>query len=258
MTRFPTLLLTIATATILGACSATSGSPASPTPGASSLNGRTYLSTGAAGVTLVPGTRVTITFKDGNLAANAGCNSMGGAYTLDGNHLKTGQMMTTEMGCAALLMTQDQWLTSFLADVTIALDGAKLTMTHGTIVLTLLDKTVATPNKPLEGTLWLLDGIASKGATSSVPQGVISSIRIVDGKLEVHTGCNSGGGDVNVTADSMTFGPLVLSKKACAAGPGAVEGAVTSVLTGTVAYSIDAVVLILNPRGDGLTYRAAP
>ena len=257
MTRLHALLLTAATAVIVAACSS-SGAPASPTAGALALDGHTYLSTGSTGVTLVPGTQVTITFKDGNLSAAAGCNSMGGAYKLDGDHLTTGQMITTEMGCAAPLMAQDQWLATFLADVRLALDGDTLTMTQGDTTLTLLDKTVATPDKPIEGTTWILDAIANGGAASSIPQGVVSTLRIVDGKAEVNTGCNSGGGDVTVTGDSLTFGPLMLTKKACQADTASVEGAVTAVLTGTVVYEIDADTLVLQPRADGLIYRAAP
>jgi len=257
MTRLPTLLLAIATITLLGACTG-SGSTGSPTPAALDLNGHTYLSTGTTGITLVPGTHITITFRDGNLSAGGGCNSLGGPYKLDGDHLTTGQMITTEMGCAAPLMAQDQWLAKFLADVHLTQDGDTLTMTQGGTVLTLLDKTVATPDKPIEGTRWVLDSIANGGAASSIPQGVVSTLRFVDGKAEVDTGCNTGGTDVAVTGDSLTFGTLVLTKKACQADAAAVESAVTKVLTGTVVYEIDADVLVLQPRADGLIYRAAP
>ena len=61
-----------------------------------------------------------------------------------------------------------------------------------------------------------------------------------------------------MTADSLTFGPLVLTKKACQADPRPWRAAVTAVLTGTVVYEIDADVLVLQPRADGLIYRAAP
>ena len=42
-------------------------------------------------------------------------------------------------------------LAKFLADVHLTQDGDTLTMTQGGTVLTLLDKTVATPDKPIEG-----------------------------------------------------------------------------------------------------------
>ena len=148
---------------------------------------------------------------------------MGGAYTVVGDRLTTGDMFMTEMACAEPLMTQDQWLAAFLADVGISLDGDTLILDDGTTKMTLLDKEVATPDQPIEGTLWVVDGIVTGDAVSSVPQGVDASLRIVDGQAEVQFGCNSGGGPVEVTEDTLTFGPMMSTKMACEAGPAAVE-----------------------------------
>ena len=95
-------------------------------------------------------------------------------------------------------------------------------------------------------------------AVSSVPAGVTASMRIVDGQLELNAGCNIGGGPVAVTADTLEFGPLMLTKRACEAGPSSVEQAVTTVLTGTVTYTIDADLLTIDAGGPGLVFRAAP
>ena len=260
MKRLPLLLLTIATVTILGACSA-AGTPASPNASAQTpdLAGRTFLSTEIQGATLVPGSRVTLTFKDdGSLGASAGCNSMGGAYAIDGDRLTTGQMMMTEMGCAEPLMNQDAWLSTFLSDVTFNLDGDTLTLGGGGATLTLVDKTVASPDQPIEGTLWVVDGIVSGEAVSSVPTGATASLRIVDGRAEVRFGCNTGGGPVEVNPDRLTFGPMISTKMACEPDAMAMEAAVSAVLTGEVAYSIDADVLTLDAGANGLILRATP
>ena len=81
---------------------------------------------------------------------------------------------------------------------------------------------------------------------------------IKGGRAEVNLGCNRGGGSVEVTADTLTFGPLMTTKMACEAGPGSVESAMVGVLTGPVTYTIDADVLTLNANGAGLIFRAAP
>jgi len=260
MKRLALLLLTIATVTILGACSA-AGAPASPSASTLPLvlAGRTLLSTDLQGATLVPGSRVTMTFKDdGSLGASAGCNSMGGAYTIDGDRLTTSQLMMTEMGCAEPLMKQDAWLSTFLSDVKVTLDGDTLTLDDGSATLTLVDKTVATPDQPIEGTLWVVDGIVSGEAVSSVPAGVTASLRIVDGQAEVRFGCNSGGGPVEVTSDRLTFGPMISTKMACGPDAMAMEAAVSTVLTDTIAYTIDADTLTLDAGANGLILRAAP
>jgi heat shock protein HslJ len=233
-------------------------SAGAPSPSTAALDGRTYLSTEIEGADLVPGTRIRLSFADGSLNANGGCNIMGGAYTIDGDRLTTTQMSMTEMACDEQRARQDEWLGRFLGGVSVTLDGDTLTLTDGTIRLTLLDEEVAAPDQPIEGTHWVLDGIVSGDAVSSVPAGVTASIQISGGRMNVAAGCNRGDGSVEVTADTLTFGPIALTKMACEAGPMAVETAVTTVLSGAVAYTIDADVLNLDAGEAGLAFRAAP
>lgn len=255
MTRLLLPLIGLAAAALLAACS-TAAAP-SPSPSPASLDGHTYLSTGLQGETLVPGTQIRLAFADGNLTAQAGCNTMGGTYAIDGPRITTTQMFMTEMGCEEPRMGQDEWLARFLGEVTYTLEGDTLTLTNGPIQVTLLDEEVATPDLPLEGTHWILDGIVSGDAVSSVPAGVTASIRISGGNVEVEAGCNKGGGAVEVTPGSLTFGPLRLTRMACEAGPGSVESAVMAVLSGGVDYVIDADGLTLNKSDAGLMFRAA-
>ncbi len=248
------LILLIA-AVALAACSSAGGASGSP----ATLDGHTYLSTAIAGAELVPGTQVRLAFIDGNLSANAGCNTIGGGYAIEGDRLLTAQLSTTDMGCDEQRARQDAWLAGFLgAGATATLADTTLTLTDGTITLTLLDEEVATPDLPLEGTLWILDGLSAGDTVSSIPMGVNASIRIDAGRVELQAGCNQGGGTVEVTPDSLTFGPMMLTKMACEADPMTVENAMTTVLSGPVAYSIDAGRLTINAGQAGLMFRAAP
>jgi heat shock protein HslJ len=253
MTRLQLLFLAIAAAGIVGACS----TAATPSESTATVEGRTFLSTGVTGIGLVPGTQVSLRFADGNLSATGGCNSMGGTYAIQDGRLQTSEGFMTEMACDEARMAQDQWLAAFLDDVAVTLDGDTLTLDDGTVRLTLLDKEVATPDQPLEGTLWVVDGIISGDAVSSVPESVTASLRIVDGQAEVHFGCNSGGGAVTLTADTLTFGPMMSTKMACEPNAMAMETAVATVLTGDVAYTIDADTLTLHAGANGLTLRAS-
>jgi len=244
-------------AAIVAACTsgaAPSGAPSSPPT--ASPDGKTYLSTDAIGVSLVPGSRIRLAFKDGSLNANAGCNSMNGSYTITGDRLRMTEMAMTEMGCAEPLMQQDQWLAGLLGDATISLTGDTLTLDDGTIRITLLDREVASPDKPIEGTLWVLDGVVSGDAVSSVPTGVTASMRIADGQVELDTACNIGRGPVTVTEDTLVFGPIGLTKRACEPGPAAVETAMVSTLSGTVRFTIEADVLTVDGGDSGLIFRA--
>ena len=247
------LLVFLALATTM-VCGCSFGPGASPPP---AVDGKTYLSTDVQGVALVPGSRIQLTFARGDVNANGGCNSISGPYTIAGDRFSVTRMASTAMGCEAPLMEQDKWLVRLLEDAKIAIAGDTLTLDDGQIRVTLLDKEVASPDKPLVGTKWVLDSILDGDAVSSVPVGVTASIRIVDGHLELNAGCNIGGGPVAVTADTLEFGPLMLTKRACQAGPASVEQAVTTALNGTVAYMVDADTLTIDAGGPGLVFHAA-
>ncbi len=254
MTRLPLPLLAVATVVFVAACS----SAAAPSPAPVALDGHTYLSTDLQGAILAPGTRIRLTFTDRTVSASGGCNIMGGDYSIDGDRPAITLTSMTEMACDEPRMQQDEWLSRFLGDVGFTLEGHTLTLTDGTIRLTLVDEEIAAPDQPLEGTWWVLDGIVSGDAVSSVPAGVTASIRIAAGRVDLEAGCNKGGGAVEVTAVTLTFGPIMLTKMACAAEPMAVESAVTAVLAGAVGYTIDADALTLDAGDAGLIFRAAP
>jgi heat shock protein HslJ len=262
---------------VLGACAggggaaspAPSGSPpgspdASPpgspdaTSGRQGLEGRTFLSVASAGRALVAGSRVRISFQGGQIAASGGCNSMSGPYAIDGDRLLVRQLGSTEMACERALMDQDDWLAGFLDGATLALAGDTLTLAKDGVRLTLLDREVADPDRPLLGTRWVVDGLISGGLVSSVPAGVVAALTFTDGRVEVEAGCNRGGGAVTITDTTLTFGPIALTKMACPGAAMEVERAVTAALSGEVQYAIEAGTLTLQGGAAGLMLRAAP
>lgn len=239
----------------LAGCS-TAGSPASPSA-AASLEGRIFLSTSVTGRDLVPGTTVRLAFKEGRLGINAGCNQIGGAYSVTDGRLQLGSMMSTEMGCDQALMAQDGWVSSFLGGATVGLAGDSLTLGNGGVTMNLSDRRVADPDRPLVGTRWVIDGIISGDATSSSPMGVTAALTFTDDRLALEAGCNTGGGPVTVDSSTFTVGPLALTKKACAPETAGVESAVVATLNGTVGYTIEADRLTLTNGSSGLMLRAA-
>lgn len=252
-----TRILALGAAVLLAACG---GGAASGGPGNTPLDlaGRTFVSTAAQGRALVAGTTVRIEFGDGQLGASAGCNSMGGQYRIDGDRLITGALAMTEMACEPPLMEQDGWVAELLGGATLALDGDTLTLANETVRLTLLDREVADPDRPLLGTRWVVDGLISGEAVSSVPVGVTAALTFSDGRVDVEAGCNAGGGTIQVGEGTLSFGPIGLTKKACEPDRMAVEQAVLNVLVGPVDYEIEAEALTLTAGGLGLMLRAAP
>ena len=193
MTRIPLLYWAIAAAALLAACSSASapgapGSPSDPGTPATILDGHAYLSTGLDSpnplldvVPLVPGTRIRLAFADGTININGGCNTMGGAYRIDGDRIVTDQMSMTEMACDQPRMQQDDWLATYLSGATFTLEGDTLILLNDDVRLTLLDEEVATPDQPLEGTSGCSTGSSSGDAVSSVPVGVNAAIRFSGG-----------------------------------------------------------------------------
>ncbi|HTO81969.1 MAG TPA: META domain-containing protein [Methylomirabilota bacterium] len=80
---------------------------------------------GAAPITLQLGT-------DGRASGRGGCNGYGGAYTLTGDALSFGPLLSTKMACAPALMDREQRYFQTLAQTAhyaVADDGALLLTT---------------------------------------------------------------------------------------------------------------------------------
>jgi len=240
---------------VLAACSAA--------PGAGNpLDGHEYLSISVtedgADRPLVDGTRIRISFDDGQLGASAGCNTMGGTYRLEGGLLVFEGGAMTEMGCDDPRHAQDDWLMAFLGSrPTVVQSGTDLTLTAGGTVITLQDREVAEPDLPLVGTTWTVDSIISGDAVSSVPNGAVSSITFSDdGRVEVTTGCNQGGGRFEVSGGTLRFVDLAVTEMACEGTGGQLEASVLPVLGADgLTWAIDAGSLTLMAGNNGLVLR---
>ena len=257
-----TLAVLLVAACGAGASSITPTPPGPPAAGPGALAGRTFWSTAVKGHDLVPDTRVRIVFNpDGTLGAAAGCNAMGGTWSLDGTTLlaRIGQM--TEMGCPDDRFAQDDWLSKWLAGgLSATIRGDELVLEGSGVTMTLLDREVADPDQSLEGTTWVLDGIelgsGADVAVSSVPAGVHATIRLDAGRLAVDTGCNTGSATVSVDGDTLTVGPLALAKRACQQDATDVERSITQTLQGPLNVVVDGATLRLTGPASGLTLRA--
>ena len=242
---------------VLGACGSDDSSGSVP-----DVDGREFISTEMVGHQLVDGSTIRLAFEDGSVAANAGCNSMSGGYSFDGDILQVEMMAMTEMGCDEALMDQDAFLSGFLTSgPAVAVDGDEMVLVSGEEQITFLDREVADPDRPLEGTLWIVDGIVSgrgtDGAVSSTPAGAPeASLMIDDGEATVDTSCNSATTSVEVTGTTLTFGPMATTLMQCEWHD--LETAVVTTLSGEVEYEIEAGHLsIRHPDGTGLELRAS-
>jgi heat shock protein HslJ len=230
---------------------------------AGNLWGRTFLSTtvteNGEARPLVLGTRLRLTFQDGEVRAYAGCNHMTGPATLDSGRLDVGALTSTLMSCGDALDEQDRWLVRFLnADPTWRLDGDDLTLSTGDTEIRLTDRRIADPDRPLRDTRWVVDSIIDNESVTSVPAGVGAYLTLRDGdRVEGFTGCNTFGATAAEREGRITFSNIFSTRKACPGESGRLESAVLTMLDGEVSAQVEADTLTLTrPDGRGLRLRA--
>ncbi len=238
--------------------------------GPGDLAGRTFLSQSVTedGVPfeLVAGTQISLRFHDdGRMSASAGCNTLQGDLTISDDTFEIVGIGMTEMGCDQPLHDQDSWLAGFLeSSPAWTLDGDELTLSSGGTEIVLLDREVADPDRPLEGTRWVVDtlisGTGPDGAASSMAGGTEGSAWLeigTDGTFTASSGCREFQGTAVVNDGSVTFRDTVQTDQACAPEFEDLDSTMTTVLGGEVEYEITAARLVLaHPDGVGLGFLA--
>lgn len=228
----------------------------------------TSVTAGGTPKTLVAGTRISLGFADGALRADAGCNTMSGPVRFEGGVLIVDSLAQTDMGCPDGRNEQDQFVSSFLtARPAYRYDGRQLELSTRDTAIVFGPKAQVRPDAPLEGTRWDVTHVTrgpspsaspdpnASVSASSAPSGAY--LQFADGKLSGSDGCNSLFGDAAVARDSITFGPIGTTKRACPGMTGMDD--VGAVLTGTVGWRIQNDVLTLtNADGSGLQLQAPP
>ncbi|MEV5832388.1 META domain-containing protein [Nocardia sp. NPDC052112] len=227
--------------------------------------GRTFVSTGVEGQQIPGGGPMTLTFADGKISANSGCNTADGTVDLTDGILHVGTLASTLMACPEERGQADSWQDKVLTSLPKwRIDDGTLTLTGKETTVTLLDKKLAQPDQPLIGTTWIVSTLTTPDAQirSQTLDEVKPTLTIAaDGGVSGSAGCNRMTG--HATASPAANGPDVTfrigtTKMACAPEIMEVEQAVLKALDGKTTATIDADTLILrNTNGFGLTLRAA-
>lgn len=248
----------VGTVLLVGCGDDSSDDDSGATPTAADLDGRTFLSTEVEGKTLVEGTQVSLSFADGSVAALAGCNTMTGGYTIEGDSLAVATMVQTLMACDPDTAAQDLWVSELLqGDPTISLDGDELTLAAGDVTLTLGDRESVANDNALDGGSWALDSIDDAGVVTPAPERAF--IAVTDGRLYIATGCNRGFGEVTISGDdTVDIGPIALTLMACETPVNEWETAVTQFLTGTLTFAVDGSDVTLTNGVQTLTMHEVP
>lgn len=117
------IILFVIALSLLSACSAT---PAVDVSGDWSL---VAYGDSAGPTPALPGVDTSLSFKDGQISGNVGCNSFGGAYQLKGNTITFEPIVSTEMYCEMVADQEQGVLAVLQGSVTVEREGSFLTLT---------------------------------------------------------------------------------------------------------------------------------
>lgn len=234
------------------------------------LQGRTFLSTAVteSGMPrpMPAGSRVTLWFTDdGRLVASAGGNSIQGRVELSGGQIRMPELRMTEMWCGDDLLAQDQWLVSLLnARPSWQLSDPHLRVSAGQAVIELTDRRVLDPDRPLEGTRWVVSAMIGANVIGYSAEPSRAFLVFGQGRVMGSDGCQPLSGPAAVSGPSIGFGPGPAVAGSPCTDPAAANLAlrVRAALRGDVSYRIEADELTLtgtdpDGRGIGLMLTAA-
>jgi heat shock protein HslJ len=134
----------------------------------------------------------------------------------------------------------------------VALDAATLALSNGSVRITLTDREVADPDRPLEGPIWTLTGVISGMSVSHSLVARPATLTFTDGRLAVDTGCNTGGAAYELAGGTVTVQPVALTRMACDEATMQQEQAIVGVLAGPMTVAIEAGELTLMNGDQGL------
>ena len=203
---------------------------------------------------LVEGTRISLRFEAGELSVRAGCNNMGGAYSIDGERLVLDEVFQTMMGCAPELHAQDDFVIDVLtARPTLTVGADTLTVATATVTIELLDREVAEVDEPLVGTEWTVDGFFDPLAATSYAVDVAARFTLTDdGRAIGFDGCDDF--DIAYQATEVAITLAEAPTGSCSEYASAFAAVLSR---GTLTFSIQGPKLTLTGEdGTGLTARA--
>jgi heat shock protein HslJ len=202
------------------------------------------------------GSEVTLEFIGDRFVGDAGCNSYGGSYSVDGESLEMSGAVSTMMACADDdVMSQETAFLSALSGVAsyqIADDQLQLLNADGATVVTF---NVVEP-APLVGTNWVMTSYneGERGLVSAL-EGVDVTIMFDEaGQAAGSAGCNSYGASYTAGMGMMRIGGAASTLMACAdEGVMTQEQGYVGALEGVAFYTIRGDTLELqNADGDTL------
>ena len=170
------------------------------------------------------GKNITIEFNaEGRASGFAGCNTYGGGYTVDGNSLTFGPLISTMMACEPALMTLEQaYLAALAKTASFQITDGQLDLmdANGQMVLNF----APLESKSLEGTNWLAMSVNNgRQAVVSVQSGTEITALFENGQLSGSAGCNTYTASYTVDGNKIAITMPASTMMMCAEPEGLME-----------------------------------
>jgi heat shock protein HslJ len=158
----------------------------------------------------------TLFLQDGQASGDAGCNTFSGDYSIDGDALTFGPMMSTMMICEGeKASTEAAYLAGFPLVASYSLDGEALSLLDGGGDPVMTYAAVAA--QPIAGSWVVTSYEADRNDTAPPIAGsLLTAVFGADGTIEGDSGCNHFSGPYTIDGDGIAIGPLASTLVACA------------------------------------------
>ncbi len=217
-------------------------------------------------VNVLPNTRATAQFRDGEVNGNASCNNYFGSYTMDGQNIQISEQLgMTQQLCnpPEVAQQESEYLSALISSRTFKIENEQAIMTdaNGNVVLTF---SLLKP-APLTSTNWtvLRYNNGRGGVTSVIRDTEITALFATDGQLTGSGGCNNYSATYEVNGNDITIQPeMAMTMMACPEPQGVEQqereylGAIAQAASFSI---VDNELELRNSEGQRLvTYRVKP
>ncbi len=197
---------------------------------------------GETAQSVLAGSTVSLEFEGERLGGSTGCNSYGTQYVLDGDAITVGMMEVTLQYCSDDLMAQEaDYLTALNAAEALALEGGRLSIVHPEGALIFKPAT----SLSLEGSTWVLTGIAKGDAVVQTWIDVEITAEFADGKMAGSSGCNRYSAGYELDGQNISVGMSIGTLMACDEERMAREAEFLGALEAVASYEIKMETLVL-------------
>ncbi len=211
---------------------------------------------------VLPDTRITAEFKDGQVSGTAGCNRYFSSFETDGSSLTIGPAGSTMMYCEplAIMLQETAYLATLSRAASYEISGGQLHIKDEDGTAVLIFAADAAP--ALTDATWnLISYNNGKEAMVSVISGSEITAKFgEEGTMSGSAGCNSYSAGYETDGDSIIIGPSISTQMFCAEPEGVMdqEAQYLAALQNAAVYQIDGPRLeIRDANGSGVAYYEA-